>query len=140
MFTARSLRRFAPARPAPRVNFAARQFQTSIRLALPNKDAQDKDSMKIESNEYSKTGSDQGAAQDSAAFDPSTTKPESEEAESAKGEGKSSKEPASVSPQNHEVSKPNKGSDQESGSPRQTGQGPTDRSATSGGGSPKKSG
>nr|POE49101.1 hypothetical protein CFP56_32251 [Quercus suber] len=147
MFAAKSLRRFVPAPTTPRVTVAARQFQTSSRSAFANKHSQDKDSMKIESNEYSKSGSDQAAAQDGAAFDPSTTKPESEGAEAAKTattivtDGtEQSKNALNVSPDNPEVSKPKTGSDQESGSPRQTGQGATDRSATSGGGSPKKSG
>lgn len=43
------------------------------------KDTQDKDSLKPESNEYSKSGSDAQAAQDDAAFDPSKTRPEEQE-------------------------------------------------------------
>lgn len=44
---------------------------------LARKDTQDKDSMKIEPNEYSKSGSDNAAAEVSdTAFDPDQTSPE----------------------------------------------------------------
>lgn len=44
---------------------------------LARKDTQDKDSMKIEPNEYSKSGSDNAAAETSdTAFDPNKTSPE----------------------------------------------------------------
>lgn len=89
MFAAKTFRRFATATAPRSSTFAARQFQTSTRLAFPRKDAQDKDSLKPESNEYSKSGSDQASAQSDAAFDPSTTKPESEGSEAAQDAGSS---------------------------------------------------
>lgn len=75
-----TLRRSFAARPtyASRQFLAARQFQTSSRC-LARKDAQDKDSLKPESNEYSKSGSDdKSAAVDDAAFNPDKTSPEEE--------------------------------------------------------------
>lgn len=59
---------------------------TTIRPA--HKDAQDKDSMNTEPNEYSKSGSDSQAAHTSAAFDPSKTTPEESEAASEQQSGK----------------------------------------------------
>ena len=57
---------------------ASRPFsQAPIQLA--RKDTQDKDSLKPEPNEYSKSGSDDEAARvEKAAFDPSKTSPEEE--------------------------------------------------------------
>ena len=52
--------------------------QAPIRLA--RKDTQDKDSLKPEPTEYSKSGSDDAAAAtEKAAFDPSSTRPEEEQ-------------------------------------------------------------
>jgi len=63
---------------ASRRFLAARQFQTSSRQ-LARKDAQGKDDLKPEPNEYSKSGSDdEAAAVEKAAFDPSKTSPEEE--------------------------------------------------------------
>ena len=58
---------------------ASRPFsQAPIRLA--RKDTQDKDSLKPEPTEYSKSGSDDAAAAtEKAAFDPSSTRPEEEQ-------------------------------------------------------------
>ena len=60
--------------------------QAPIRLA--RKDTQDKDSLKPEPNEYSKSGSDDAAAAvEGAAFDPSETRPEEAHARAAKESG-----------------------------------------------------
>jgi len=80
--------RFA-SRAAVRRQFIAvaprQHFQTSSRY-LARKDTMDKDSLKPESNEYSKSGSDSGsAATDDAAFNPDKTTPE-EEQSTAEGE------------------------------------------------------
>ena len=66
---------------------ASRPFsQAPIRLA--RKDTQDKDSLKPEPNEYSKSGSDDAAAAvEQAAFDPNQTRPEQEQATAAKESG-----------------------------------------------------
>lgn len=73
------------ARAAPLV--ASRPFsQAPTRLA--RKDTQDKDSLKPEPNEYSKSGSDDAAAAvEGAAFDPNQTRPEQEHASAAKESG-----------------------------------------------------
>ena len=45
----------------------------------PRKDSQDKDSMNVEANEYSKSGTDdQAARHDKTAYDPSTTDPDAQ--------------------------------------------------------------
>jgi len=66
---------------------ASRPFsQAPARFA--RKDTQDKDSLKPEPNEYSKSGSDDAAAAvEKAAFDPSQTRPEQEHASAAKESG-----------------------------------------------------
>ena len=65
-------------RIAPRTTTATRPFSASL-PQLARKDAQDKDSLKPEPNEYSKSGSDDAAAAtEKAAFDPSQTRPEQE--------------------------------------------------------------
>lgn len=59
---------------------------TSTRFA--RKDTQDKDDLKPEPNEYSKSGSDDAAARTSdTAFDPNTTSPEAQH-DKAAGESK----------------------------------------------------
>lgn len=56
-----------------------RSFAQSPARAWPRKDSQDKDSINTEATEYSKSGTDDAAAQqDEAAFDPSTTDPQKE--------------------------------------------------------------
>lgn len=68
----------------------SRPFSHSTGLAYPRKDSQDKDSIQPEATEYSKSGTDDGAArQESAAFDPSKTSPEDEK--NTAGEGNVSK-------------------------------------------------
>jgi hypothetical protein len=59
--------------------FVTRPFSRTPALPYPRKDSQDKDSIDTEATEYSKSGTDDGAArQDKAAFDPSTTDPQKE--------------------------------------------------------------
>jgi hypothetical protein len=71
---------------APLVGSSRPFSQAPIRLA--RKDTQDKDSLKPEPNEYSKSGSDDAAAAvEKAAFDPSETRPEQESATAEKESG-----------------------------------------------------
>lgn len=64
-----------------------RSFSPAPRF-LARKDTQDKDSLKPESNEYSKSGSDHAAAaMDPAAFDSSQIRPEQELASAAREAG-----------------------------------------------------
>ncbi|GAB7328956.1 hypothetical protein MBLNU13_g00826t1 [Cladosporium sp. NU13] len=73
-------------------------------IQLARKDTQDKDSLKPEPNEYSKSGSDDAAAAvEGAAFDPNQTRPEEEHARAAKESG-SDTNPLEASPANHEIS------------------------------------
>lgn len=188
--------RLQPARittTTPRVATALNQTTTlrqfsQTPLSLARKDAQDKDSLKPEPNEYSKSGSDDAAAAvEDAAFDPSKTKPEEAHASAEKESGNvrqptplllfrhssiirsfvsssffsstfsalphfssliwitnsktqiQDSNPLDVSPANQEVSKardPQEGGHE--GSSAESGQGPSDRARTSGGGSPDK--
>ncbi|KAL2069664.1 hypothetical protein VTL71DRAFT_14343, partial [Oculimacula yallundae] len=93
---------------------------------------QDKDSIDTEATEYTKSGTDDGAAkQEEAAFDPSTTDPEQERKIAGKGtEG--SGNPLDVSPANPEVSKQR--GQTEGGAEKGVGK------KQSGGGSPNKAG
>ncbi|KAG9558685.1 hypothetical protein KCU77_g7257, partial [Aureobasidium melanogenum] len=106
------------------------------------KDAQSKDSLKPEPNEYSKSGSDDEAARvEQTAFDPNKTSPE-EQHDSAGSEsaqlGQASN-PLNVSPANQEVSQP-RGSTEggHEGSAASSSDSPSDRSRSSGSGSPNK--
>lgn len=75
-------------RPVTRFATATRQLQVSSRQQYPRKDAQDKDSLAPESNEYSKSGSDaQSAATEEAAFSGDKTRPEEQEQHAAKESG-----------------------------------------------------
>ncbi|KAK5133855.1 hypothetical protein LTR08_007186 [Meristemomyces frigidus] len=116
-----------------------RQLSTSTRL-LARKDTMDKDSLKPEPNEYSKSGSDDEAAGlNDTAFDPSKTSPE-EQHDSAGAESSGSN-PLDVSPANQEVSKQKGAKTHDAGgSAAESGEGNSDRARTSGGGSPAKSG
>lgn len=52
----------------------------------PRKDSQDRDSINTEATEYTKSGTDDGAAaQEDAAFDPKTTDPQKEKKVAGKG-------------------------------------------------------
>ena len=65
-------------RPTPiTITRSVRSFSQNARQ-LAAKDAQDKDSLKPEPNEYTKSGSDDEAAVSDTAFDPSQTSPEQE--------------------------------------------------------------
>lgn len=86
-----------------------RLMHTSPRI-LAAKTTQDKDSLDPQSNEYSKSGSDQAAASSSAAFDPSSTSPEAAERQAEREDGGNS---LKVSPGNSEVSRARK--DEEGG-------------------------
>ena len=56
-----------------------RQFSRSTYLPYPRKDSQHKDSMNVEANEYSKSGTDdQAARHDETAYDPSNTDPDTQ--------------------------------------------------------------
>ncbi|KAI4746566.1 hypothetical protein E4T50_03095 [Aureobasidium sp. EXF-12298] len=103
------------------------------------KDAQSKDSLKPEPNEYSKSGSDDEAARvEQTAFDPNKTSPE-EQHDSAASESAQASNPLNVSPANQEVSKP-RGSTEggHQGSAASSSDSPSDRSRSSGSGSPNK--
>ncbi|MCJ1369583.1 hypothetical protein MMC20_000795 [Loxospora ochrophaea] len=64
--------------PHPNLRHASlRLFTQTLHPLHPRKDAQDKDSMNVEANEYSKSGTDdQAARQESASFDPKKTDPD----------------------------------------------------------------
>ncbi|KZF21096.1 hypothetical protein L228DRAFT_284168 [Xylona heveae TC161] len=110
------------------------QSLSSSAILSARKDAQDKDSLKPEPTEYSKSGSDAQAAQtEEAAFDPQKTSPETEKGTA--GSEANDSNPLEVSPANQEVSKP-RGSTE--GGPE--GSAPGGRERASGGGSPKKHG
>lgn len=110
------------------------RFSQSTRVNQPRKNSQDKDSIDTEANEYTKSGTDDGAArQEDAAFDPNLTKPDEEHSKAGEG---TDQNPLDVSPANPEVSKQRP--QQEGGaekSPKENGD-----SKGSGFGSPKKSG
>ncbi|KAK3074142.1 hypothetical protein LTR53_003672 [Teratosphaeriaceae sp. CCFEE 6253] len=139
MFSA-TLRRSLARRPAPYSSghlIAARPIHVSTRQ-LARKDAQDKDSLKPESNEYSKSGSDaESAAVEDAAFNPDKTSPEEEHAASkSESGGGAGGDPLEVSPANPSVSDPKQRPGGETtGSSAQSGQGQSDRARTSGGSS-----
>ena len=63
-----------------------RGLQTTARCAYPRKDTQDRESINTDATEYSKSGSDDNAAQqDRAAFEPGRTDPEEAMHEAGKG-------------------------------------------------------
>ncbi|KAK8195859.1 hypothetical protein M8818_007010 [Zalaria obscura] len=140
MYTLRTLSR--PLRTSTRIstlpirNLSYRPTPT----LLARKDAQGKDDLKPESNEYSKSGSDDAAAAtEDTAFNPNKTSPE-EEHDAAGEESKKASNPLDVSPANHDVSQPRGGQEGgHEGSASESGQS-SGRERTSGGGSPKKSG
>ena len=64
-----------------------RPFSQTSLSRYPRKDSQDRESINAEPTEYSKSGSDAGAAkQEEAAFDPETTRPEEEHKKAGEGE------------------------------------------------------
>lgn len=71
-------RRQALRTPLSRPTQTIRPFSSTIRFAA-RKDAQGKDDLKPEPNEYSKSGSDDAAARvEETAFDPDKTSPEAQ--------------------------------------------------------------
>jgi len=124
----RSSIRHQPNRLAARPSF--RHFSKTSAFKYPRVDSQDKDSINTEATEYTKSGTDDGAArQEDAAFDPSTTDPQKEGEIAGQGNEKSGN-PLDVSPANPEVSKPKGDSESAENS--------GGRKAQSGAGSPKK--
>lgn len=120
-----------------------RQFSTSP-CQFARKDDQGKDEMKVESNEYSKSGSDNAsAAVEDTAFSADKTRPE-EQHEAAGKESGDKSNPLNVSPANTDVSqaKGQEGGQEggNEGSSAQSGEGPSDRERTSGKGKSPKNG
>ncbi|KAF2239566.1 hypothetical protein EV356DRAFT_528154 [Viridothelium virens] len=129
--------------------YSRRPLHSSIPSLLPRKDAQGKDDLTPESNEYSKSGSDAQSAQvEKAAFDPSKTSPEEQHDTAGQEAGSVSttqssgqSNPLNVSPANQEVSQPRGNTEGgPEGSSGETGQGSQERGRTSGRGSPTKKG
>ncbi|KAL9113834.1 MAG: hypothetical protein Q9227_001968 [Pyrenula ochraceoflavens] len=108
--------------PYFRIPFAPHQvrpFSSTVGYSYPRKGAEDRNSINTEASEYSKSGSDNGAAhQNEAAFDPTKTDPQ--EMKEKAGEG-NDVNPLEVSPANPEVSQqrgeteggPEKGTDKD---------------------------
>lgn len=91
-----------PIRPQPFFYTSTRQFSRSPSLAASKED-QDKDSINILTDEYSKSGGDHIVAQQGkASYDQSETDPESQMARAGKG---NTINPLEISPANPEVSK-----------------------------------
>ncbi|MCJ1327349.1 hypothetical protein MMC10_004018 [Thelotrema lepadinum] len=117
----------------------ARPLSTTPLRLYPRKDSQDRESINTDATEYSKSGSDDAAAQKDVAFEPGNTKPEEA---MGKAEQEGNGNPLDASPANHDISKPR--GDTEGGaesSARASGQ-ERGYSGGSGGsrGSPKKGG
>ncbi|KAI9666039.1 MAG: hypothetical protein M1821_003974 [Bathelium mastoideum] len=136
-------------RPSQTFFRPSRRFlQSSSRTFFPRKDAQGKDDLVPESNEYSKSGSDAQSAQvEKAAFDPSKTSPEEQhdvagqEAGPVRTKTSDQNNPLNVSPANPSVSQPRGNTEGgPEGSAGETGGGSSERQRTSGRGSPKKAG
>jgi hypothetical protein len=129
--------RYQPARAFQRLTRAARpstpahRFLSITPTRFAQKDAQDKDSLKPRSTEYSKSGSDDDAAASDAAFNPSKTSPEEAEATAEKEAGGKDNS-LNASPGNEEISRPN--------DPGVGGSGGAPDKKGSGGGSAPKSG
>lgn len=128
--------RLQPTRMLQRAGFARTaivrpRFISSTSARLAQKDAQDKDSLKPRSTEYSKSGSDDGAAHSDAAFDPNQTRPEAEEA-TAEREAGGKDNSLNASPGNPDISQPN--------DPKVGGSGNAPEKKASGGGSAPKNG
>lgn len=124
----RVLRCAAFARPS---GLTTSRFLSTTPTRFAAKDAQDKDSLKPRSTEYSKSGSDDAAASSDAAFNPNKTSPESAEA-TAENEAGGKDNSLNVSPGNEDVSEPN--------DPEVGGNGGAPDKKSSGGGSAPKNG
>jgi hypothetical protein len=80
-------RQSLPLRPSPSSIRTLRPFSQTPLSRFPRKDSQDRESINTEATEYSKSGTDDGAAkQDGAAFDPNITDPKKEEKVAGEGE------------------------------------------------------
>ncbi|EDU49620.1 hypothetical protein PtrSN002B_007343 [Pyrenophora tritici-repentis] len=112
-----------------RAVIARPQFFSTTPSRFAQKDAQDKDSLKPRSTEYSKSGSDDSAAHSDAAFNPNKTSPEEAE-RTAEKEAGGKQNSMNVSPGNKEISDPN--------SPDVGGNGGAPEKKSSGGGSAPK--
>ncbi|CAG5136914.1 uncharacterized protein ALTATR162_LOCUS8 [Alternaria atra] len=126
--------RIQPARTVQRANFTRPavvhpRFLSTTPACFAQKDAQDKDSLNPRSTEYSKSGSDDGAAHSDAAFDPKKTSPEEAEA-TADREAGGHQNSLNISPGNKDISAPN--------SPDVGGNGGAPDKKSSGGGSAPK--
>jgi len=76
-------------RPCPSTSpiYPIRPFSQSPFSRFPRKDSQDRNSINTEATEYTKSGTDDGAArQEEAAFDPDITDPGKEEKVAGEGE------------------------------------------------------
>ncbi|KAL5117307.1 hypothetical protein ACEQ8H_004752 [Pleosporales sp. CAS-2024a] len=129
--------RYQPRRALQRFTHATRPSVLALRLLsttparFAQKDAQDKDSLKPRSTEYSKSGSDDAAARSDAAFNPSKTSPEEAEA-TAEREAGGKNNSLNASPGNPDISKPN--------SPHAGGTGAPDKRQSGRGSAPKAGG
>lgn len=66
--------------------YTRRPLSQTTRSQLPRKDSQDRNSINTEATEYTKSGTDdQAAQQEEAAFDPSKTSPEEQKAKAGEG-------------------------------------------------------
>ena len=115
---------------APRILPAAstRFLTTTPAVAFPRKNAQNREDMNTEPTEYSKSGTDSGAALEEEAFNPDITRPEDEKASGGQN--------LEVGPGNPEVSKKR---DTQEGGAGISGSNDSTKSG-SGHGSPKKAG
>jgi len=118
---------------------AARQFQSQARV-YARKDTQDRESMNVDPNEYSKSGGDGATARTSdVAFSRSETRPEEAIKEAGKEtEGTDQSNPLDGSPANTDLGKPTKPTKE--GSQAEDGNGESGRARSSGGGSAPKNG
>ena len=104
--------RLRPTRVLQHANFARLSIPTAPRFISmtasrsASKDSQDKDTLKPRSTEYSKSGSDDGAAHSDAAFNPNKTSPEEAEA-TAEREVGGKDNSLNASPGNKDISQPN---------------------------------
>ncbi len=84
LLTARQSLRLRPSPPSIRT---LRPFSQTPLSRFPRKDSQDRESINTEATEYSKSGTDDGAArEEQAAFDPNITDPKNEEKTAGEGE------------------------------------------------------
>ncbi|CAG8983928.1 hypothetical protein HYALB_00006895 [Hymenoscyphus albidus] len=96
-------------RTFPSASSSVRTLTTSTPLSFPRKGNEDRESMNTDSDEYTKSGTDDlSAKQEEAAFDPKATKPETERKIAGESKGDKKDEgkgnPLDVSPANREVS------------------------------------